>query len=533
MHNGIERYHRTACRSLLVLGILFSLAGVSFAASDKGVKNVGNGGAVVRAQFNDVIARAKTLSQSAFQDPAKDLPDILKKIGYDQWRDIRFKPARSLWAGQPFSIQFFHPGFLYQHPVTVHYVDREGQHQFPFSADLFDYGGGDLKGHLTDDHGFAGFRVHYPLNSPAYADELVAFLGASYFRALGKDLAYGLSARGLAVNTADDAGEEFPLFREFWIMRPAPGARAITLYALLDSESVTGAYEFTVTPGEETEMKVESVLFVRKHIQKLGIAPLTSMFFYGEASGFKGDTDFRPEIHDSDGLQVHARSGEWLWHPLVNPARLLFNAFGGGQPFGFGLMQRDTKFDHYQDLEARYDRRPSVWVTPRGDWGKGHLELVQLPTPTEYNDNIVAYWVPERAFEPGDTVTCAYTLAWHSASHRQSSTGYVDATRIVKKSDGAMFIIDFAGDEFKTLPANQKLTPDVWVSRGARITDTQLIQNPAAGGWRLVLHVQWDKAGFMDGVLPNQKPAIELRAFLKDNTRAVTETWSYTYESLP
>ena len=408
-------------------------------------------------------------------------------------------------------------------------MERDGAHAFLCSADLFDYAKDGLKGRLTDDHGFAGFRIHYPLNTPAYADELVSFLGASYFRALGKGQSYGMSARGLAVNTAEEAGEEFPLFREFWIVHPAPGAKEIVFYALLDSPSVAGAYEFTVTPGEETLVKVQSALFIRRHIEKLGVAPLTSMFFYGKNSGFKGDADFRPEVHDSDGLLVSARTGEWIWHPLVDPSKLLINGFGGDQPFGFGLIQRETGFDHYQDLEARYDLRPSVWVEPRGDWGRGHLELVQLPTTSEYNDNIVAYWVPERAFEPGDAVKYAYTLSWHSAAHRRSPQGVVEATRIVKRSGGAMFIVDFAGQAFKSALAAKTLTPDIWVSKGARITSNQLIKNPVTGGWRLVLHVQWDDPGFIEGYLPNQKPAIEFRAFLKDGPLAVSETWSYTY----
>ncbi|MEI6437288.1 MAG: glucan biosynthesis protein G [Candidatus Omnitrophota bacterium] len=482
-----------------------------------------------RVKFQDVADKAKALAQSPYQAPGQDLPDALKKMGYDQWRDIRFKPARSLWAGQPFSVQFFHPGFLYLHPVMIHNVDDNGTHQVPFSTDLFDYAVKGVKDPLTGDYGFAGFRIHYPLNTPKYADELVAFLGASYFRALGKGLAYGLSARGLAVNTAEDMGEEFPLFREFWIVRPLPGAKALTFYALLDSDSVTGAYEFVVTPGEETQMKITCSLFVRQHIQKLGIAPLTSMFFYGEGQGPKGDVDFRPEVHDSDGLFVHARTGEWIWHPLVNPSRLLFNVFGGDQPYGFGLMQRDTDFDHYQDLEARYEKRPSAWVTPLGDWGRGHLELVQLPTKDEYNDNIVSYWVPERGFERGDAVTYAYTLSWHSARTERSGQGFVTATRAVNKPDGKMFLIDFAGESLKGLPAGAQLTPDVWVSRGARITSTQLMTNPSTGGWRLVLQVQWDSPGFLEGMSPHQKPAVEFRSFLKAGARPVTETWSYTY----
>lgn len=525
MNNKVGVYQRTVRRSCVFLGLFccFYLSGMLYAYT------AGKDSGSSRVLFQDVVEKAQALSKTSFQEPGKDLPDVLKKMGYDEWRGIRFKPSRSLWPGQPFSLQFFHPGFLYQHPVIIHYVDRYGEHQFPFSCDQFEYDNKGLKGYLPQDYGFGGFRVHYPLNMPKYADELVAFLGASYFRALGRDMTYGISARGLGINTAEDTGEEFPFFREFWVMHPSSRSKQIRIYALLDSNSVTGAYEFTVEPGEETVMKVSSVLFIRQHIQKIGIAPLSSMFFYGKNTGFKGDGDFRPEVHDSDGLLVNDRSGEWIWHPLVNPSRLLINAFGGGLPVGFGLLQRDIDFDHYQDLEARYERRPSVWISPKGDWGKGHVELVQIPTANEYNDNIVAYWVPERAFERGDSVKYAYTLYWYSAKHPRSLKGFVQSTRIVRKSDEVMFVIDFIGDEFKTSFKDKKLVPDVWVGQGAHLSDMQLLKNTVTDGWRLVLHVRLDAVRPMEFRLADQKPAIEFRAFLKDKTTTVTETWSYTY----
>jgi glucans biosynthesis protein len=515
------------CRRIFPILLILVFIGV-YGAGRGAAAEVGRGVPAARVQFRDVIAKARALAEERYRAPGQNLSDVLKKMGYDQWRDIRFKPDHSLWAGEPFSVQFFHPGFLYQHPVTVHVIDRDGTRDVPFDPGLFDYASKELKSHLTDDYGFAGLRVHYPLNTPKYADELISFIGASYFRALGKDLGYGLSARGLAVNTAMASGEEFPLFREFWLIHPAPGDKSVRIFALLDSDSVTGAYEFTIYPGEETIVNVGSQLFFRQRVEKLGIAPLTSMFFYGENGSGRGEGDFRPEVHDSDGLLLHARSGEWIWHPLVDPSRLLINSFGGGVPEGFGLLQRDTAFDHYQDLEARYERRPGVWVTPRGDWGKGRLELVQIPTPSEYNDNIVAYWVPERSFSAGDSARYDYSLSWHSARNRHSVQGFVTSTMIMKKPDETVFLVDFAGDPLAGLPADKEVTPDVWISKGGRITAQQLIRNPVSGGWRLVLHVQWDDPGFLDGMLPNQRPAVEFRAFLKSGVAAVTETWSYT-----
>ncbi len=514
--------------SLIWLGLLSSLCLGAVSTASLTNKNA-KAPAQVRIRFQDVTDKARALSQQPFEEPTNSIPESLKKIGYDQWRDIRFNPTKSLWVDDPFRVQFFHLGFIYQQPVIINYIDKNGSHRLPFSPNLYEYAKNDYKDPLAADIGFAGFRIHYPLNTPTYADELVAFLGASYFRALGKNLSYGISARGLAIDTALDTGEEFPYFKEFWLIHPVPSAKEITFYALLDSQSVTGAYEFVVRPGEETVMQVKSVLFLRKKVRKLGIAPLTSMFSYGKSSGFKSDSDFRPEVHDSDGLLTQAKSGEWIWHPLVNPSQLLINAFGGGQPQGFGLIQRDTDFDNYQDLEARYDRRPSVWVTPQNDWGTGHLELLQLPTDSEYNDNIGVYWVPEKSFEPGETLQYSYSLSWYSAKHKRSFLASVEATRIVRKPESVTFFIDFLADSSETLLLKKDLAADIQVFNGYKIAGSQIIRNPVTNGWRLVIRVQFDKAGPLKDLLPNQAPALELRAFLKDETQAVTETWSYTY----
>lgn len=482
-----------------------------------------------KIRFQDVVKNARVLAEQDFQVPDRDnMPESLKKIGYDQWRDIRFKPAQSLWSKDLFNVQFFHRGFLYPERVLIHYADKNGIQDMPFSPDLFNYKKEKYCEGLTQDIGFAGFRIHYPLNTSSYADELVSFIGASYFRALGKGLLYGISARGLAINTVEDIGEEFPYFKEFWIVRPTLLAREITILALLDSRSLTGAYEFVVRPGEETLMRVKSTLFIRKQIRKLGIAPLTSMFFFGEHSA-RIESDFRPEVHDSDGILIQEKSGEWTWHPLVNPKRLMMNYFGGGQPKGFGLMQRDTNFDHYQDLEARYDLRPSVWVKPEGDWGTGHLELFQLPTGTEYNDNVSIYWVPEKAIEPKESLTYAYTLSWHSAKEKRSPLAWPDSTRIVRKQDSIMFLVDFLPDAKQKSLYKKELTAEIQAFNGYKIAESQIIQNTVTKGIRLMVRVRLDKEGFLQNILPTELPAIDLRAYIKDKDTAVTETWSFTY----
>lgn len=483
--------------------------------------------------FKKVSDRAAKLAALPYQEyPDDKLPDVLKKMDYDQWRDIRFKDAATLWkdTDSPFKVRFFHPGFFYHQPVTVNYTERSAIRPFTFSTDLFDYGKNAFQKDVPSDLGFSGFRVHYPINNPEVIDEVVVFLGASYFRAVAKNLFYGMSARGLAVNTALQEGEEFPLFKEFWIVAPRKNDKKIAIYALLDGPSVVGAYEYMIHPGEETVMEVKSTLFIRKNIAKLGIAPLTSMLFFSENSRFAGREDFRPEVHDSDGVSILSKNGEWIWRPVINPKELLINSFEVGTPAGFGLFQRDQNFDHYQDLESRFEARPSVWVTPKDDWGPGHVELLQIPTTNEYNDNINVYWVPEKAPEAGDKLNFSYTMSWCQAKIKNPPMGYVTDTRIVRgdhDKNRMRFFVDFRGNNLADLPAEKVLTADISVSKGYKIIENQVFKNVVTGGWRLVFLLEIDKSLLKD-MIPGKKPPAELRAALKDNLVPITETWTYT-----
>ena len=340
--------------------------------------------------FEDVAQFAKDRAARPYVADNYQPPADLKDLTYDQYRDIRFKLSRSTWRaeGLPFELAYFHPGKSQAAPVRINEVTAGGVRHIAFDPKAFDYGKNKVSPQKWGDLGFAGFRVHYALNSAAYKDELVVFLGASYFRALGKQQHYGLSARGLAIDTVGGQGEEFPRFVEFWIERPAVDAKALVIHALLDSPRATGAYQFTLRPGDTTVADVRSKLYFRAGVTTLGVAPLTSMFQHGENQPRAGE--FRPEVHDSDGLMVATGEGEWLWRPLINPKRPLVTSFTTRNPKGFGLMQRDRAFSSYEDAEASYERRPSAWIVPKGDWGPGRVELFQWPTPDETNDNIVA-----------------------------------------------------------------------------------------------------------------------------------------------
>ncbi|HVO22426.1 MAG TPA: glucan biosynthesis protein G [Candidatus Margulisiibacteriota bacterium] len=496
--------------------------------------------------MQDVVAKAQALAKASYQDTKGQVPDWLTKITYDQWRNIRFRPEYTLWRDDhlPFQVQFFHPGFYYNRTVTINVVDAKGGvRPLAFSPSQFDYGHSDFASKVPQNLGYAGFRIHAPIKNPEYYDEVIVFLGASYLRAVGKDEVFGLSARALAIDTAEPSGEEFPYFKEFWLVTPVtpaptpapthkkaaakpktptaspdPPVKAMTVYALLDSPSLAGAYRFTIEPGEQTIVGVDARLFLRQEVRKLGIAPLTSMFFHGENAPRQFE-DFRPEVHDSDGLLLNFESGEWLWRPIDNPRTLQVSDFHMVKPRGFGMIQRDRDFDHYQDLETHAEQRPSAWVTPHGDWGTGRVELVEIPTKSDTNDNIVAYWVPQKTAKADDLVAFSYAVSWYGDDAARPPGGRVVATRRDRGTAESVyrFVVDFAGKELDALPATTVLRGVVSVAKDdtAELLDQQVVKNPATGGWRLTFQVR-----------PKKTP-VDLRAFLDKDGNALTETWSY------
>jgi glucans biosynthesis protein len=468
--------------------------------------------------FDDVVDRAKKLAGQPFKPPAP-IPDALTQMGYDQYRDIRFDTAQALWkdAGGNFRVEFMHPGSVYKHAVAINTYDRSGVQRVAFSRNMFTYGRSAMSDKVPADLGFSGFRVTFPLYKRSEYNHILVFAGASYFRAVAKNQAFGLSARGLALDTALPSGEEFPDFREFWLERPSRDATAVKILALLDSPRVTGAYEFILRVATRTQVDVRAMLFERKRATELGIAPLTSMFFYGEERA-RPAGNWRPEVHDSDGLLIHAGNGEWIWRPLVNPERLLVSYFELDGPRGFGLLQRDRSFHAYEDLEARYELRPNAWITPIGKWGKGQVKLVQIPTASEYNDNIVAYWIPGTLPQAGQAIDIAYRIHFQSDDPVPASSGRATATRI-GAGDGAgvkRIVVDFEGGKLKQLAAAAQVKPVITVGHEGQVVQHGAFKNAVTGGWRLAFQLK----------PPKGKP-VELRAFLQHDGDTLTETWSY------
>ncbi|MDN5937108.1 MAG: glucan biosynthesis protein G [Salinisphaera sp.] len=474
--------------------------------------------------FANVAAQAKALAAKPFE-PLARVPEFVGSLDRETWQAITYQPLKALWRSEslPFVVRFYHPGFLYDYAVPIYVVSKYGVGQWAFDKKLFRYPKPELAKKIPKDLGYAGFSVHYPLVRADREQKLAAFLGASYFRAIGLGQVFGLSARGLAIDTGSSAGEEFPFFRAFWLAKPEQDSDSLVVYALLDSPSVTGAYRFVVTPGKTTTIDVQLRLFTRDAISKLGIAPLTSMFLYAQIRN-RSFADYRPEVHNSDGLMIAAGSGEWLWRPLRNPDRLAINSFTLDRLAGFGLMQRDREFAHYQDLVDHFEHKPSAWVQPRGDWGPGHIELVQIPSNHQRNDNIVAFWVPAEPVKAGQKLDFAYRLSWQMVEPQQPPAGHVTATRIGRTSPakGAaptpMMVVDFTGARLTRLPADAGVQAKVSVADNGKLGKVRVVKNQITGEWRLLFGVQAENAG----------QAVEMRAYLADaNGKPLTETWTY------
>lgn len=518
-------------RAFLALGsaVVGLVAGRKFSFASQALAAGANPAEGFEFSWENLVERARVKAGEAYSDEPMPLPEVVADLDYDQHRAIRFRPDHALWLDRDtdFTLQAFHPGGLYDQPIAIFEVADGKAARLAFSSSDFEYRPPLDEAAFRDVSmpGVAGFRLHYPLNRTDYRDELIAFLGASYFRALGRGNVYGLSARGLAVDMAAGQQEEFPRFSNFYIERPKPGDRQMKVYAELDSPRVSGAYAFTVSPGAETVIEVDARIFLRGDVARLGIAPLTSMYLFGENDRI-GFDDYRPEVHDSDGLAIVRENGEKLWRPLMNPSHLALSFIGEVNPRGFGLIQRDRVFDNYLDTEADYERRPSLWIEPVGDWGRGTVMLAEIPSDKEIHDNIVAFWIPEAKAQAGSQHAFRYRMTWATdvegeavvARVRRTRTGHGGTAASEPDPNLRKFVVEFADGELENLGVGSPLEARIETGNAEiRYQDLQKLGD--SGLWRLVLDVM--------RVDPDK--AVELRASLLLEGRAVTETWLYQW----
>jgi glucans biosynthesis protein len=464
-----------------------------------------------------LVARAEELAKQEYVRPLS-AGDSANRLSAEQYRAIHFQKGASIWAHQnrTFTLDLFHPGFIFDTPVNINLVVGGVGTRVLFKNDLFEVGpeAGAPPPREEDEPGYSGFRVRAPINKPDSPDEFLVFQGATYFRAVARDQVYGLSARGLAIRTARPEGEEFPVFTDFWIERPAEHATELVIHALLQSPSVVGAYTFTVKPGAETDMDVVATLFARRQITNFGLAPLTSMFLFDPSLRGRFD-DVRSAVHDSDGLEMLTGRGERVWRPLANPRALQVSAFIDTDPRGFGLLQRKRRFEDYQDAEARFDHCPSLWVEPHGDWGEGHIELIEIPTDREIHDNIVAFWQSATPLPAGQPSEFSYRLRW-LVEPLDDSLARVVATRsgvATTNPDQREFVVDFRGASPPPADVEISVTSSagkILAPRGAFLADT--------GAYR----VRFELA-------PERAEVVELRLVLTSKDQPWGETWLYRW----
>ena len=457
---------------------------------------------------------ARALADAPYRTPDTRLPDPFGKLSYDDYRQIRFNPSQALWRGSglPFEAQFFHRGSIFQERVDMHEVVDGRVQPLPYRAEAFDFGPNPRP---EGDVGWAGFRIHAPLNRADYADEVAVFLGATYFRAVAKGQGYGLSARTLGIKTADPGGEEFPSFRAFWLERPQPGTNSMVVTGLLDSPSTSGAARFTIRPGETTVIDVELTLYPRAEITQAGIGGMASMFLFDPTNRTIAD-DYRRAVHDSNGLQMVTGRGEELWRALANPRTLQVSSFLDASPRGFGLMQRARSLSAFEDLEARYEKRPSLWIEPIGDWGEGAVQLVEIPTKLEIHDNIVAQWRPKQPLQAKGEHSFTYRMLWGDTAPVRSELARFSQSRVGAGGPGArLFVLDVAGERLRLAP-DAKPRAVVSADRG-RIQNITT-QPHDGGGWRIAFEL-----------LPEDNKPSELRAQLLLGDAPLSETWLYRW----
>ena len=481
--------------------------------------------------LDDVTPRARTLADMPYAAPVSNLPPVFSQMQFADYIKIQPRSDTMEWkdAGTPFRLGFYHQGMQFSSPVRINEIAGDAVHEIKYNPERFNFGDLKFDKSATGKLGYAGFRVLYPINRADKLDEIMSVLGASYFRVVGKNQVYGLSSRGLAIDTGLPVAEEFPAFREFWIARPDPQDKHLVFYALLDSQRATGAYRFDLYPGEDTILKVQARIFLRGAPTKLGVAPLTSMFLFGPNQQ-RDPNNFRPALHDSNGLAIHTGNGEWLWRPLNNPRNLAISTFQVTNPRGFGLLQRGREFSVYEDLKDRYDLRPSAWIEPQGDWGKGKVELVEIPSPDETNDNIVAFWTPDQLPPKGQPLRADYTMHWTMnerallnkdlawVKQTLRSAGEITQANLIRRLDGSTgLVVDFEGPVLADLPASTQVSAQVSVSENAELLANVLEPNPVTKGWRLNLRIK----------VKDPRKVVEMRAALVSGDKTLSETWSY------
>jgi glucans biosynthesis protein len=466
-----------------------------------------------------VIELARSVSRRPFSPPPTDLREPFANLTYEQYVGIKTKPDAALWVGEnrDFVIEPLHRGLIFTAPVDIYVVENQMMNRVPYDASKFDYGS--LK--ITEkpgDVGFSGFRILTP-HKDGPPTEVAIFQGASFYRAAARGQRLGVTARGLSIRTADPRGEEFPAFRAFWIEKPAVGENVMVIHALLDSASATGAYRFTLRPGEATIIDTEMTLFPRAAVDHYGIAGFSASSFFTPLDHRRSD-DVRPMVAETNGLQMLTGKDEWLWRPVSNRETLQISAFVDANPKGFGFLLRERDIAAYQDDDQHWEQRPSLWVEPFGEWGEGAVQLVEVPSESEINENLFAYWRPKQPLAAGKETSFAYRQFWCWTPPARTPLAAAEDAHGGRSPLGAKlrrFIVVFSGEILANPQRTANLKAALTTSPGSA-TNVRTFLDPQAKTCRVVFDV--DPAG---------ETFCELRLVLQSGDDPISETWLYRW----
>lgn len=471
--------------------------------------------------WNSVVDIARGLSKRPYKAPAADLPDAFGNLNYEQYVSIRNQPGTAIWSGDNlgYAIEPLHRGFLFTTPVQINVI--EGGHVRTLAYRATDYDFGQIKAPLdTKDIGFSGFRILQTRQDASV--EIAIFQGASFFRAVARGQNYGVTARGLAIRTADPKGEEFPVFRAFWIEQPSLATNSLVVYALLDSDSLSGAFRLTFRGGEATICDTECTLFPRVAIENIGLGAMSATFLSGSLDRRRSD-DVRPNLFDVAGLQMLNGHDEWLWRPIASRETLQVSGFQDENPRGFGCLQRDRDFSKFLDDDHHWEMRPSLWIEPIGDWGPGSVNLVEIPSDSEVNQNVVVFWRPKPGLAAGSETAFAYRQYWCWAPPDRPSLATVSVSRAGRQPGAASnskrrrFLVEFTGDVFTDGAQAQDIVPNLSAGPGSIIAVRSFI-TPARKSFRVLFDVE---AG--------SDPLLEMRLQLEQQGKPISETWLYRW----
>lgn len=486
----------------------------------------------IKFTFETLVSMARNSARCEYKERVTPLPKSLQNLDYSQYNLMRYNIDSDLWANDdlPFRVSFFPLGTtLYSLPVEIYEIDNETLiSKVPFSPKFFQYEDQVkfIKDQMPEDAGYAGFKLRYKPKGSSYPDEFAAFLGNSYFRIICDGSSYGLSNRGLAINTGvENVPEEFPAFEKFYLVKPSKGDESIIIYAFLNGRSVTGAYSFKITPGTEASVDVKSVLFLRNKVNLLCLAPITSMFWFtlGEPDNFY---DYRPSVHNSEGLVLSDGKND-IYEPLTNyPFHKMINDDISCDSLRyFGLVQRDREYNRYMDPGVKYHLNPNCLIVPQNNWREGSLRLFVLPTLTEWMDNINLFWIPKTLPEPMEPINFDYKILY-SLKEPKNTLSFVKYTNLGQdliNCKNTIFALSFA-DKDAIIEKSKDIKIDLQVPSDVIIASPPSIEKIIFNDtWRVLFTLTIHKK-----LAYEDKPFI-IKCTLKDNGKSISEEWYFLW----